>query len=128
MEVDQSSMQISIKEGAKDYTTNRNKTNYNQAKHEHDNRNIFTPRTTTAATTTATTINLSAPQTTKLAPTTPTQTSLNDNGRKPQGRQNPIKRPALLHAPPRKLNQRAKSPYNTTNLKSGQKPTRRIPH
>ncbi|KAK3611025.1 hypothetical protein CHS0354_024347 [Potamilus streckersoni] len=58
----------------------------------------------TAATTTTTTAitNPSAPQTTKSAPTTATQAKLNDNGRKPQGRQTPIKRHALLPSPPRR--------------------------
>ncbi|KAK3599996.1 hypothetical protein CHS0354_012656, partial [Potamilus streckersoni] len=54
--------------------------NYNQAKHDKDNKNIIPPRTTT--TTTITTItNPSVQQTTKPAPTTPIPARLDDNGR-----------------------------------------------
>ncbi|KAK3611016.1 hypothetical protein CHS0354_024336 [Potamilus streckersoni] len=44
------------------------------------------------------------PTTTKTIPTTPTQTRLNDNGRKPQGQQTSSKGPALLPTPPRRTN------------------------
>ncbi|KAK3596026.1 hypothetical protein CHS0354_032549 [Potamilus streckersoni] len=95
--------------------------NCNQAKHDHDNIHIIPPRTTTVTKTTATITNPSAPQNTKLAPTTPTQTNLNNSGRK-------LEKEITLPTTSLKLNQSTKSSDNTTTLKSGQKPTRLLPH
>ncbi|KAK3593816.1 hypothetical protein CHS0354_014361 [Potamilus streckersoni] len=77
---------------------------------EHIPTNVLTDNN--GDTTTTKIRNPSAKQTTKCAPTTPTQTSLNDNGRKPQSRQTPSK------DPPYYMHHQEKPSLSTTSLKT----------